>query len=151
MLRAQLKSRFGFLVSDIARLNGRAFDKLARRDLKLSLAQVRVFCALALEGTPDGLAQHTLADFLDMSQMGVAALCARLEAAGWVRRDVCPQDRRARIVRLMPKAHEALDKALALGDTLERQALAALKPAERTELFRLLQLVHGQLAPPEPS
>ncbi|MES2889799.1 MAG: MarR family transcriptional regulator [Pseudomonadota bacterium] len=148
MLRPELKSRFGFLVSDIARLHGRAFDKLARRDLNLSLAQVRVFCALATHGSAEGMAQHTLADHLDLSQMAVAALCARLETAGWVRRKVCAADRRARIVQLLPKAHDALAEALKLGDTLQRQALAALTAAERTEFLRLLQLVHGQLATP---
>lgn len=140
-----LLQRFDYLVHDIARLSGHGFDRLAREALGLSRAQVRLLGALDLHGGPHGMTQNALADHLDMTPMAVAALCARMESAGWISRLECPTDRRAKRVRLEPAARAPLAKAFKLADRLQADALADLKPAERAELTALLQRVHARL------
>jgi DNA-binding MarR family transcriptional regulator len=137
--------RFDYLVHDIARLNGRRFDRLAREQLGLSRAQVRLLGTLDLHGGNGGMTQNALADFLDMTPMAVAALCARLESAGWISRVECAEDRRAKRVRLEPAAHAPLAKALKLADRLQADCLAPMNATERAQLTALLQRVHARL------
>ena len=111
--------RFDFLLHDIARISGHRFDQLARAELGLSRAQVRLLSALDLHAGPDGLTQNELAEHLDTSAMAVAALCARMEAAGWISRHACEHDRRARRVRLLPEARRPLAAALRIADRLQ--------------------------------
>jgi DNA-binding MarR family transcriptional regulator len=140
-----LLQRFDYLVHDIARLSGHRFDRLAREQLGLSRAQVRLLGALDLHGGERGMTQNALAEHLDMTPMAVAALCARMESAGWIRRVECREDRRAKHVRLEPAARAPLAKALKLADRLQAELLADLSAAERAELTHLLQRVHARL------
>ena len=142
---SELRSRFDFLVSDIARLIGRRFDRIARERLGLSLAQVRLLRVLASDGGDGGLTQQALAERLDLSQMGVATLCSRMEAAGWIRRIACPSDRRAKLVSLRPAARKALVEAVGIADGLQREALSALGARERSDLVQSLARVHQTL------
>jgi len=70
--------------------------------------------------------------------MAVGGLCDRLEAAGWIRREASPDDRRVRRVHLASSAERALDAALSLSDGLQTRALALLSTAERAQLVALL-------------
>lgn len=137
-MKKDMTHRFGFLVNDVARLHGQQFDRLARERIGLSRAQCRVLGALAMQGDEEPLSQTQLARRLDLSAMAVGGLCDRLEAAGWIRREPCPSDRRANRIRLAPRATEALDAALAIGDVLQARVLEALSAAERAQLLLLL-------------
>ena len=140
-----LLQRFDYLVHDIARLSGRGFDRLAREQLGLSRAQVRLLGALDLLGGREGMTQNALAEYLDMTPMAVAALCARMEAAGWISRVECQEDRRAKRVRLERAARAPLAKALKLADRLQSDILGGLSASERSQLIGLLQKVHGRV------
>lgn len=139
-----LLERIDFLVHDIARATGHRFDRLARQQLGLSRAQCRALWALDLHGD-GGLTQNELAEYLDTTPMAVAALCARMESAGWIRRHECPQDRRAKRVRLEPAARIPLEEAGRLADRLLDDVLADLSAAERRQLTGLLQRVHARV------
>jgi DNA-binding MarR family transcriptional regulator len=149
-VRLHLENRFAFLVSDVARLLGRRFDRLARERLGLSRAQCRLLGVLALHGAEAPMSQARLADEMDMTPMGVAKLCERMEEAGWIARTACDTDRRVNHVSLAPPAEGALRTALALSDTLQDQALGTLSAAERSQLVALLKKVHARLAVPSP-
>ena len=69
-----------------------------------------------------------------------------MEASGWLRRRPSDTDRRANAIELLPGAHEPIDAAIALGDTLQAKALAGLSAAERTQLMSLLRRVHANLS-----
>ena len=140
-----LFQRFDYLVHDIARLSGREFDRLAREQLGLSRAQVRLLGALELHGGTEGMTQNALAEHLDTTPMAVAALCARMEAAGWISRTGCAEDRRAKRVRLEPAARAPLAKAVKLADRLQAKMLAGLGATDRGRLVGLLQQVHARL------
>jgi DNA-binding MarR family transcriptional regulator len=147
-VRLDLENRFTFLVSDVARLLGRRFDRLARERLGLSRAQCRLLGVLALHSGQAPMNQAQLADEMEMTPMGVAKLCERMEEAGWIARNACAADRRVKHVALAPPAEGALRAALALGDTLQEDALGTLSAAERAQLVALLKKVHARLAPP---
>ncbi|WP_434628880.1 MarR family winged helix-turn-helix transcriptional regulator [Chromobacterium sp. CV08] len=144
-MKLKLTERFGFLVSDTGRLYGRVFDQRARQQLGLSLAQCRLLGALAAHDGDTGLSQVELADRLDLTPMGVATLCDRMQAAGWLRRMPCPNDRRVNKIELLPPAYDALKSAMALGDELQRQAQQGLDDAEAEQLQALLRKVHANL------
>ncbi|MGH8821408.1 MAG: MarR family winged helix-turn-helix transcriptional regulator [Rhodoferax sp.] len=122
----------------MAKLYGELFDRLARERIGLSRAQCRLLGALAMHGEERPMSQIELAHRLGLSAMGVAGLCDRMAAAGWIRRQPCASDRRVNEVHLEPRAEQALDAALTIGDTLHAQGLAGLTPAERAQLLSLL-------------
>ncbi|ERE03095.1 MarR family winged helix-turn-helix transcriptional regulator [Pseudogulbenkiania ferrooxidans] len=145
-MKLRLTERFGFLVSDTGRLYGRLFDLRARQQLGLSLAQCRLLGALAAHEGDGGLSQVELADRLDLTPMGVATLCDRMQAAGWLKRVPCLNDRRVNRIELLPPAYDALKSAMALGDELQRLAQQGLDAGEAKQLQALLQKVHGNLS-----
>ncbi|WP_047249078.1 MarR family winged helix-turn-helix transcriptional regulator [Chromobacterium subtsugae] len=145
-MKIRIAERFGFLVSDTGRLYGRVFDQRARQQLGLSLAQCRLLGALAAHEGEKPLSQAELADKLDLTPMGVATLCDRMQAAGWLRRVPCATDRRVNEIELLEPAFAALKSAMALGDELQQQAQQGLSPEEDAQLRALLGKVHGNLA-----
>ncbi|KUM01853.1 MarR family winged helix-turn-helix transcriptional regulator [Chromobacterium subtsugae] len=145
-MKIRIAERFGFLVSDTGRLYGRVFDQRARQQLGLSLAQCRLLGALAAHEGEKPLSQAELADKLDLTPMGVATLCDRMQAAGWLRRVPSATDRRVNEIELLEPAFAALKSAMALGDELQQQAQQGLSPEEDAQLRALLGKVHGNLA-----
>jgi DNA-binding MarR family transcriptional regulator len=148
MMKLDLTQRFGFLVNDVGRLYGRRFDQLARQRLGLSRAQCRLLGVLAMHPGPQPLSQVALAERLDLTPMGVAGLCERMEAAGWIRRQPSETDRRVNEVVLQPQAMQALEQALAVSDTVTAQALAGMSAADQKRLTDLLRQAHANLASP---
>ncbi len=137
-MKIDFSARFGFLVNEVAKLYGDQFDALARARIGLSRAQCRLLSVLAMNGDRGALSQIELAQQLDLTPMAVAGLCDRMEAAGWVRRLPSATDRRVNEVHLAPRAADALEAALRLGDALTSKALAGLTAAERSQLIGLL-------------
>ena len=139
MMKVDLTRRFGFLVSEVAKLYGDRFDELARQQIGLSRAQCRLLAALATHHGAQPLSQAALAERVGVSAMAVTSLCDRMQAAGWLRRRPGAGDRRVNEVHLEPRAAEALEAALGVGDQLQAKALAGLTAAERGQLVALLR------------
>ena len=139
MTKVDLTRRFGFLVSEVAKLYGDRFDELARQQIGLSRAQCRLLAALATHQGTQPLSQAALAERVGVSAMAVTSLCDRMQAAGWLRRRPGAGDRRVNEVHLEPRAAEALEAALGVGDQLQAKALAGLTAAERGQLVALLR------------
>jgi len=135
-MKRDFSHRFGFLVNEVAKLYGDAFDRAARERIGLSRAQCRLLGALAMRSEP--VSQATLAAEMGLSAMGVASLVDRMEAAGWIERRTSATDRRVNEIHLLPRAERALDAALVVGDELHARALATLSAAERKSLLVLL-------------
>jgi DNA-binding MarR family transcriptional regulator len=144
-MKKDFSQHFGFLVNEVGRLYSRAFDKQARGRLGLSRAQVRLIGTLAANGPASRPSQSELAERLDLTSMGVASLCTRMQASGWLRRKPSPSDRRVNEIQLEPVAHQALAAALAISDEIQDQALAGLSEAQQAQLVRLLRKVHANL------
>lgn len=137
------EERFGFLVSDIARLLAIQFDRRGRQRLVLSRAQCRVALYLSTLGP---MSQAKLAETLDVTPMTVARMLDRMQEAGWVQRVPAPNDRRAFMVQVTDKVEDALGPALALGDEITALAMQGLSDPDRQTLLRLLGKVRGNLA-----
>lgn len=138
MMKTTLAGRFGFLVNEVSRLYSQQFDRLAREQLGLSQAQCRLLAVLAWHEGEAPLSQAELAQKTGLTAMGVAAMCDRLAAAGWIERRAHPEDRRVNHLHIKPSARKALERALGIGDELTAQALAGLSAAERAQLLGLL-------------
>jgi DNA-binding MarR family transcriptional regulator len=145
MKRHDFTHRFGFIVNEVGRLYGRQFDQLSREELGLSRAQCRLLGQVASNDGDRPWTQVELAHQLDLTPMGVATLCDRMEAAGWITRRPSATDRRANSIELRPQAQAALEKAIAVGDAVQESALAGFSAAERKQLVAMLQRVRANL------
>lgn len=145
MKQLDFSHRFGFLVNEVGRLYGRLFDQSSREQLGLSRAQCRLIAQVASDVRDRPWTQVELAQRLDLTPMGVATLCDRMEAAGWITRTPSLTDRRANSIELQPQSRRALDQALALGDKVQESALAGFSAAEREQLVHMLQRVRLNL------
>jgi DNA-binding MarR family transcriptional regulator len=74
---------------------------------------------------------------------GITRLLDRLEAKGLVRRERCPADRRQVLCFIAPDGLALLARLDAPVDAADAAAVAALAPAERRELLRLLAAVRA--------
>ena len=137
------ETRFGFLVTDVGRLVGKLFDQHADKVLSLTRAQCRVLAFLSLH---DGINQAKLADLLEITPIALGRLLDRMAEGGWIIRHPDPADRRAHRLALTQKADDALEDALAVGNTVRDEALAGLSDTEQVELIGLLQRVRENLS-----
>jgi len=145
-MKRDFTQRFGFLVKSVGKLYSEEFDRLARERIGLTSAQCRLLGALAMHGDEEEpLSQAELAQRLDLTPMAVAGLCDRMAAAGWIRREPSPTDRRVNRIHLEPSAEKALDSALSISDGLNARVMSVLSQAERAQLLGLLSRVHGSL------
>ncbi len=144
-MKRDFTQRFGFLVKSVGKLYSEEFDRLARERIGLTSAQCRLLGALAMHDEDEPLSQAELAQRLDLTPMAVAGLCDRMAAAGWIRREPSPTDRRVNRIHLEPSAEKALDAALSISDGLNARVMSVLSQAERAQLLGLLGKVHGSL------
>jgi len=144
-MKRDFTQRFGFLVKSVGKLYSEEFDRLARERIGLTSAQCRLLGALPMHHEDEPLSQAELAQRLDLTPMAVAGLCDRMAAAGWIRREPSPTDRRVNRIHLEPSAEEALDAALSISDGLNARVMSVLSQAERAQLLGLLGKVHGSL------
>ncbi|MET3480195.1 MarR family winged helix-turn-helix transcriptional regulator [Variovorax atrisoli] len=145
-MKRDFTQRFGFLVKSVGKLYSEEFDRLARERIGLTSAQCRLLGALAMHGDEEEpLSQAELAQRLDLTPMAVAGLCDRMAAAGWIRREPSPTDRRVNRIYLEPSAEKALDSALSISDGLNARVMSVLSQAERAQLLGLLSRVQASL------
>ena len=145
-MKRDFTQRFGFLVKSVGKLYSEEFDRLARERIGLTSAQCRLLGALAMHGDEEEpLSQAELAQRLDLTPMAVAGLCDRMAAAGWIRREPSPTDRRVNRIHLEPSAEKALDSALSISDGLNARVMSVLSQAERAQLLDLLSRVQASL------
>jgi len=85
--------------------------------------------------------QADLIDALGVDPPTLTKMLQRLERTGNVTRTTDPADRRAVLVEATETSNALGPKIEAAWKTLEQRTVAALDPAERTELLRLLEKV----------
>ncbi|MBV8470768.1 MAG: MarR family transcriptional regulator [Burkholderiaceae bacterium] len=145
-MKLDFTQRPGFLFGEVARLYGKLFEQQARNRLTLSRAQYRALAVLTIHGSDvQPMSQSELAERLDVTPMAVATLCDRMAAAGLLRREPHPTDRRVNLIRLQDKAEAALASAIALGDELERVTFRGFSKAERQQFLALLMKLRDNL------
>lgn len=135
------------LATDIDFLAVKAFatgTRIANRGLEAHGLRVRSYSVLAMTCGQRPVTQRELAEFLSLDPSQIVSLVDQLEAAGLVKREVDPADRRSRVVRATTLGRDRFALARTTIRQAERESLASLDGAERAELLRLLRkLVFG--------
>jgi DNA-binding MarR family transcriptional regulator len=99
------------------------------------LTPQRYLLLLFVKGAPDGSERARLTDLADrlmLDRTTVTELVARTEAAGLLRRDPSPDDRRAVHVRLTREGERRLARVLEATESDRRKLAAAFRDLGRT-------------------
>ena len=95
------------------------------------------------------LRMSELASQVALSTSGLTRLVDRVEAAGYIRREACPSDRRGAFAVLTDAGGEALQRALpAHLDSLERHVAGPLGPGGMARLEDLLRRLRDAASTP---
>jgi DNA-binding MarR family transcriptional regulator len=129
----------GYLTNLAARLFLRALE---RRSPGGVTGPMPVFLALH-EG--NALPQKELARVAAVEQPTMANTLVRMQRDGLITREPDPHDRRSTLIRLTDAGLENAELAMAAAGRVNRLALSALEPAERTAFVRMLGKVIGVL------
>ncbi|MCK7612401.1 MarR family winged helix-turn-helix transcriptional regulator [Roseibium sediminicola] len=131
------------LVVDLARLLRRRFDaELARVDTGLTAGEART---LFYVWRNPGERQAMLADRMYVEPMTLVGYLDTLEKAGLIRRCPDPNDKRAKLIELLPDANPLLER---IGEALQKvrsKALEEVAPEDRKTLEALLQTMKDSL------
>ncbi len=126
-----------FWINHASRLLMRHFEERLR-PLDFGMAYLRVVFALLENGA---LLQKELASQAHVEQPTMAALLARMQRDGLIKRDAHPSDKRASKISLSAKAKSRLPLAKArLGEVAER-ALSGFSKRDRKILMALLRRI----------
>lgn len=108
----------------------------------VTFRQFQVLGWLVLEGE---LSQRELADRMDIEPPTLAGIVDRMEAAGWVSRHGCVDDRRRKMIRVEPAAEPVWEKIAGCVRRVRSEATAALSDDQVEQLRELLRTVHETL------
>src|SRR5690606_13197392 len=117
------------LLGDVALLIREEFRRSAQH-LGLTQPQWRVLMQLS---RAPGLNQRQLAERLEVHPVTINQIIDRLAAAGWVRRDPCPQDRRAVRLYLTEASGPMLVELNRIAEAVRAAALQGLDAAQRRQ------------------
>ena len=132
----------GTMVADVSHLMRRAFDERARSS-GLSRPQWRVLTMLRRH---EGINQGGLAELVEVEPITLCRMVDRLQEAELVERRADPSDRRAWRLHLTDKARAVLEEMRPMAFSLFDDAMTGLDPAERSDLFRMLERIRTNLS-----
>jgi DNA-binding MarR family transcriptional regulator len=122
-----------------------ALDRQLQRDADMPHTYYMILAMLS-EAPDRTLRMSELAAATDSSPSRTSHAVARLEAAGWVRREPCPSDRRGHLARLTDAGFATLAAAAPGHVTAVRTALFdPLTPAQVRQLHTICQAVLANL------
>ena len=103
---------------------------------------------LRIGRTPGQAVRMTqLAEMVLFTSGGFTKLADRMVAAGLIRREPCPGDRRSHLATLTPEGHRVLDCALAVHlPSLQRHLIDNLDTEQREQLEAILRALRDRLA-----
>lgn len=135
------KTSAGFLANHMARLFAAA---LAGRVQPLGLAPAQFMVLLEL-WAEEGRTQAELTAALSVEQATMANTLARMERDGLIERRPSPEDKRARLVHLTPKARGLREEAVAEAQSVNGQALDGFSEAEASQFLAQMRRVIANL------
>lgn len=131
---------FGFELADTTRVFRKAFN-LRVEQYGITGPQWRIIAYLM---RCDGMMQVEIADEIELDKAAIGRTVERLEAQGFVRREYCDQDRRARRVFLRPEAVELGNKIKQEAQEFYSEILTAVTPAEEAQFSLILRKIRGK-------
>jgi MarR family transcriptional regulator for hemolysin len=141
MNRDNPQRNFGILVSEVARLLKRNFNRRVR-PLGLTESQWR---ALARLSRSEGINQTTLADLLDIKPITLTQAIDRLEELELVERRPDPTDRRAHRLYLNARAGPVVDELWRVAAETREEAMAGMPSALHAQLIEGLAMIKSNL------
>lgn len=103
----------------------------------LDLTPVQYTAIAALDARP-GIDQATLSGLIGYDRATLGKVVERLEIKQLVQREICPEDRRARRLRLTERGQSLFAAARPNVEAIQPEILSNLTPEEREALVRLL-------------
>ncbi len=141
ILTTTKQETLGFLLSDTSRLLRRAFqERLVGSELSMSEAK-----ALFYVSRQEGLRQVDLASLLEVQPIAAARLVDRLEDLDLIERRAAPDDRRAYLLYLLPKARPVLERFEADAAEIRQIATRGLSRADVSALHESLEYMRDNL------
>lgn len=132
---------FGFLVTDLARLIRADMDRrIEAAGIGVTPGEARTLIYAARYGV---LRQNVLAERMGLEAMTVSVYLDRLEERGLVKRVPDPADRRAKLIRLTPKADAVLEAILRIAGEVRARARGEMDEESWARLRDLLKQVRG--------
>jgi DNA-binding MarR family transcriptional regulator len=122
---------------------GRDVDARLRRQLSVYGLTPRHGFTLSHLCDNGPTSQQSLLDVLDVDPSVLVAILNDLEKAGLAERKRDPEDRRRHIVEMSEQGRTALTAMQGTIDTIERELLADLSPADADQLRSLLSKVRS--------
>jgi len=119
--------RFGTLLKQVFHLWHQVINERLR-PRGVSHSQWRVVLMVSRSEVP--MTQTALAAELGIESPTMVRLLDRLATKGWVAREPCPEDRRARLVRLTPRALRLAREVEVVVEEVRRELLRDLDAAE---------------------
>jgi DNA-binding MarR family transcriptional regulator len=97
-----------------------------------------VLSTLLRSGPPYSLAPSQLAAATMLTTGGMTGRLDKLEAAGWIQRQLSHEDRRMLQIKLTPAGYELINKVIEEHFSNGERLLSELRPSQRAQLARLL-------------
>jgi MarR family transcriptional regulator, transcriptional regulator for hemolysin len=135
--------RIGFLIHDVSRLRRTVVDK-ALRPMGVTRSQWWVLANLSRHNG-QGMMQTELAKVMDVGKVTLGGLIDRLEAAGLVKRQPDPSDRRAKRVVMTPKGTKLLADIQTIATKVNDQILNGIARNDISRAETVLYKMKQQL------
>ena len=133
-----------FLIGDAARLFRQRFEEaLAVEGLDITVGEARTLFHAARGG---GARQSVLAERMNIEPMTLVNFLDRLESRGWVRREVDPKDRRAKVVRVTEAARPLVERVDKIAADVRARASVGVSSREMSATRRALQAMRANLS-----
>ena len=100
---------------------------------------------LLRHGPVEGMQLHDLGELLLVSRANITGLIDNLEQKGYVKREIDPNDRRARYARITKKAEALLDEFMPLHHQNVKALMQDLTSADKEALLTLLKKMRTSL------
>ncbi len=140
MNQNQLRN-FGFLLKEVSRRYVLRFEQHAQAvSMKLQPCKALVYLQ-----RNEGVSQTRLAELSNIEPMAMVRILDQMESEGLVERKPDPNDRRARILSLTPKAKPALDEIWRISDLTRNEIFAGINKSERDVFLKVLDRLHNNL------
>ena len=142
-MSTSIREHVGITISKTARTWR---TKLDERLSPLGLTQARWLVLMHLSRMGGEAPQKELAFIVGVEGPTLVRVLDGLERMGLVQRLGVEGDKRARLIRLTPKADSVISDIMRIGVKLRGEALAGISDAELESFFRVLEIILGNLA-----
>jgi DNA-binding MarR family transcriptional regulator len=99
------------------------------------------FAVLFATSREPGLDQRTLAGKVGFDTSTLGAVVDRLEGRGLIQRSVSPNDKRVRLLSLMPEGHALLERVMPSMLKAQERMLEPLPEAERSKFMSMVKRI----------